>query len=176
MVNAINLLIKHFRHSSTRLGSTCVMFLSYQIAIRSIEHSGNKTITNSKTRLDLECSSPAFNKHTIHKNFTQKGQNRHGKCCESLAFFQRSKFVKAIPEHSRSALVFKQPRLRNYFIFGMLYQHFHRTFQRTAISIFIEHFRHSSARLGWTWLVFYSYLLTCNRLFQKISTHTHGRH
>ena len=38
----------------------------------SVEHSENKIITNLKTMLDLEWSSPAFNKHRIHKNSIQK--------------------------------------------------------------------------------------------------------
>ena len=38
-----------------------------------IEHSENKVTTILKMRLDLECSCPMFNKHTICKNFTQQG-------------------------------------------------------------------------------------------------------
>ena len=72
-----------------------------------------------KTRLDLECSSPAFNKYIICKNFTQQGQNLLIISCSGflpLAFFQQSYFWNSELEHSRSDLVFKQPSLHNNFI------------------------------------------------------------
>ena len=48
-----------------------------------------------KTRLDLEFSSPAFNKHTFCKKFSQKGQNRHIICDKhfSLGNYAALEFV-----------------------------------------------------------------------------------
>ena len=76
-----------------------------------------------KTRLDLECSGPALNKHTICKSFTLRRQNRHIISCTwfmPLVFLQRSCLLNAGLKHSRSDLVFKQPGLRNNFVFRML--------------------------------------------------------
>ena len=41
-----------------------------------MEHSENKIIKYFETEVGLECSSPAFNKRTLSKEFTQKGQNQ----------------------------------------------------------------------------------------------------
>ena len=86
-------------------GSKCAIF--GQQSILKIE-----ILRISKTRLDLECFSstmdylnnPWFNKYTICKMFLQH------KCLLSAGL-----------EHSRSNLVFKQSRLRDNFIFGMLH-------------------------------------------------------
>ena len=97
-------------------------------ATDSIIKSGQKDTEASirilKTRLDLECSSSALNKHAVCKGSTLQGQNRHIISCTwsaPLVFLQRSCLLNARLKHFRSDLVFKRPRLRNDFIFGMLY-------------------------------------------------------
>ena len=83
-----------------------------------------KFLRISKTRLDLECSSPAFKNYTICENFKQQEQNRQIISCSwilPLVFFQHWCLLNVGLEHFRSDLVFKQHSLCNNFIFGMLY-------------------------------------------------------
>ena len=67
----------------------------------------------------MECSNPAFNKHT-----KQLGQNQDaliGLNVVPLVFLSNAYLLSTSLEHSRSDFVFEQFRLCNNFIFGMLY-------------------------------------------------------
>ena len=63
-----------------------------------------------------------YNLQIIHRIKTETTHDQVHMVCAFgiLAFLQHSCLLKAGLEHSRSNLVFKQPRLRDNFIFGML--------------------------------------------------------
>ena len=98
--------------------------ISFNFLMLVIEHSENKInspLNYLKTRLDLECSSPAFNKQVCWKN------NKGTKCrpvttfrlCSCyMEFLQGACFLNASLEHSRSNLVFE---IHQHFIFGIFY-------------------------------------------------------
>ena len=71
----------------------------------------------SKTRLDLECSSSAFNKHVPCKNPTQQRQNREDFVLWQ-SFSRHLCWLEAGLVHPRSDLVFEKPKLPNIILFS----------------------------------------------------------
>ena len=91
---------------------------------QSTKHSKNKIITYFENKVGPGVLQSNVQQYTICKSFTKQGQNRHIISCTwfvTLVFLQHSCLLSAGLEHSRSNLVFKQPRLHNNLIFGMLY-------------------------------------------------------
>ena len=95
-----------------------------QILICRIQHPKSKILHSSRTRSDLECFGPTFNKYASRKNAKQLRQNQHSPSDLSfilLAFLQNTYLSNFGLEYSRSILVFEQSKLLNNFTFGMLY-------------------------------------------------------
>ena len=89
-----------------------------------IEHSKNKIITHFENEVGPGVLWSGNLQTYNLQNIAQHGQNRHLISCTwfvPLVFLQHSCLSNAGLEHSRSDLVFKQPRLKNDSTFGMLY-------------------------------------------------------
>ena len=89
-----------------------------------IEHSKNKIITYFDNEVGSGVLQPSVQQTYSLQNFKQKGQNQHINSCTlfvRLAFLQRFCFLNLVFDNSRSDLVSKQSRLRDDFIFRMLY-------------------------------------------------------
>ena len=92
--------------------------------ILAIEHYENKSLHILKKMLNLERYSPAFKQHASCKNAKELRKNQitlSGLSFVPSAFLQKACFLNVVLEHSRSDLVSQQCRLRNNFMFGMLY-------------------------------------------------------
>ena len=95
-------------------------FLQYT----AIEHSENKIITHFENEVGPEMLWSSNQQTYNLQDFAQHGQNRHIiSCtwCVPLVFLQHSCLSSAGLEQSGSNLVFKDPRLKNDSVFGMLY-------------------------------------------------------
>ena len=106
-----------------------------------IEHSESKIITYFENEVEPGVLQSSVQQTYTLQNFSQEGQNRHIICdkyFESLEILQRLSLLNARLEHCRSDLVSKQPRLRDSFIFGMLY--FDYEFPFTAVSFTLHYF------------------------------------
>ena len=82
-----------------------------------------KLLRTSETRLNLEGSS-SIQPAKIHTRTESTHDQLHVVC--ALAILAAFVVLNAGLDHSGSDLVFRQPRLRNNFIFGMLYQYMSR--------------------------------------------------
>ena len=74
-----------------------------------------KLLRASKTKLDVGCFSPAFEKYAPWENSREQRQNGNvvsGLHFIYLAFLKHTFLFDAELEHSRSDLVFEKPRLR----------------------------------------------------------------
>ena len=91
------------------------------------KHSENKTITNFKNEVGPGVLQSSVQQALLCKNFKQQGHT--GNLASLIQFVPLKKFdtvaadmlLNAGLEYSRSYLVFRQSRLRNNFIFGILY-------------------------------------------------------
>ena len=76
-----------------------------------IEHPKNKILSILKTRLSLECSSPASNKSA--RQLRENQSILSDLSFVPLVFLQNACLLNTGLEHCRSDLVFEQSRLRN---------------------------------------------------------------
>ena len=85
-----------------------------------IEHSENELFVVSKTKLDLEYSNPTSKRYCVVR-IPDKKKSRKIISGIRFAFLQEAYLLSVGQGHCRSDLASKQSRLRNNFIFGMLY-------------------------------------------------------